>query len=107
MVGPVTPSERTAFARKVQAVVTLLVGASAGLVALRADASLAAAGVAVAVGSLVGVVIAWYVVPTGYSVDRHVRREGARADGSGNRDDGSGNTDHDRSTGSDRQSRRF
>jgi len=67
MIRPVSPGERAAFARKVKAVVAVLVGASAGLVALGAGASPPEAGLAVAAGLPVGAAIAWYVVPTGES----------------------------------------
>lgn len=101
MVRPVSPGERAAFARKVTVAVTLLVSASAGLVALGAGASPLEAGLAVAVGLPVGAAIAWYVVPTSESPagestpgpgsrlgDTDRRRGGhPRADGSGT-DDG-------------------
>jgi hypothetical protein len=67
MVRPVSPGERAAFARKVTVAVTLLVSASAGLVALGAGASTLEAGLAVAAGLPVGAAVAWYVVPTGES----------------------------------------
>jgi hypothetical protein len=67
MVRPVSPEERAAFARKVRVVVIVLVGASAGLVALGAGGTPRQAGAAALVGLPAGAVIAWYVGAMGGS----------------------------------------
>jgi hypothetical protein len=63
MVDPVSAEERAAFTRKLQVAVTLLVGGSMGLATLGAGGALPQAGAATVAGLVVGVVVAWYIVP--------------------------------------------
>lgn len=63
MVGPsTTPEERQAQRRLVYGSFVLVVGGSAGLIALQADASLLEIGVVVLVGLAVGFLLTWYLV---------------------------------------------
>jgi hypothetical protein len=64
MVGPISQAERDSFNRKLQVGVAALVAVSTGMVALGAGASPVQAAAALAVGVVVGGVIAWYAVPT-------------------------------------------
>lgn len=50
--------------RQLQIGLTLLVGASAGLVSLHGDASLGFTVAAVALGLVAGGALAWYVIPS-------------------------------------------
>lgn len=63
MVGPISSQERSAFARRLKVGLSLVVGISAGLMALNGDAALPLVLVAVAVGLLVGVAAVWFVFP--------------------------------------------
>ncbi|MFB6141330.1 MAG: hypothetical protein ABEJ26_12965 [Halosimplex sp.] len=65
MVGPVSDTERSSFNRRVKIGVTVLVGASAGLISLQVDPTLPQAAGAVALGLLIGYLLARYVVPSG------------------------------------------
>lgn len=63
MVGPISESERSEFARKLKAVLVAVVGLSAGLVALGNGASLVGVAVAAAAGFVVGLVLVRIVFP--------------------------------------------
>lgn len=63
MVGPISESERTAFATRVKAVIVLVVGVSAGLMAFQGGAPLPLLVGAVLAGLVVGVVLVWIVFP--------------------------------------------
>jgi hypothetical protein len=63
MVDPISDEERSAFALKVKVAIVVLVGGSAGLVAVANGASLALAGGAVLAGLVVGVVLVVIVFP--------------------------------------------
>ncbi|WP_415382284.1 hypothetical protein [Halosimplex sp. TS25] len=81
MVGPISDEERSSFSRRVTVGVTLLVGASGGLVALQVDPTPLQALGAVALGLVVGYPLARFVVPTGSSPatrQRQRRREQRR-----------------------------
>ena len=73
MVDPISDEERSEFALKVKVAVVLLVGGSAGLVAVANGASLVLAGGAVLAGLAVGVVLVRIVFPGsgGTSSDRY------------------------------------
>lgn len=63
MVGPSSSAaDRRASRRRLTAGFVLLVGVSAGLVALRADPSPLELAAAVAFGTLVGAALVWYVL---------------------------------------------
>lgn len=64
MVGPVPTDERRSSFRRLKVGVALLVGVSAGLVAIQADASLIAVLAFVTGGTIVGAALAWYVFPS-------------------------------------------
>ena len=70
MVGPRTPEERAAFRRRLAVGFVLLVGASGGLIALRARAGLVPLVGATAGGILVGLVLVWLAFPAGSDLDR-------------------------------------
>lgn len=62
MVGPSTSEDdRSRSALRLKAGFVLLVGASAGIVAYRADATLAQAAVVVVAGLLLGLALVWFV----------------------------------------------
>lgn len=63
MVRPVGDEERDAAALRLKVGFTLLVGASAGLITLQGDPSLALTGGAVAGGLGLGWLLAWYLYP--------------------------------------------
>ncbi len=65
MVGPVSDEERATAALRIKLGFTALVGASAGLITLQGDPSLALVGGAVLAGLLVGWLLAWYLYPEG------------------------------------------
>jgi hypothetical protein len=98
MVGPISDAERASFNRKVIVVVTVLVGASAGLVALQAEAAPVEVAGVTAVGLVVGYLVARFVVPSGPAPATRQRqareRENPFADGGQNGDeDGDGTRD--------------
>lgn len=75
MVGPVGDDERAASDRRIKVAFTVLVGASAGLITLQGDASIALTGGAVVAGLALGWGLAWYLYPDGaFSSDPHQRR---------------------------------
>ncbi|MFC7141956.1 hypothetical protein ACFQMA_19225 [Halosimplex aquaticum] len=81
MVGPISDDERSSFNRRVTIGVTLLVGLSAGLVALQVDPTPLQAVGAVALGLVVGYPLARFVVPTGPApATRQRRRRRKRRD---------------------------
>ncbi|WP_459191404.1 hypothetical protein [Halosimplex sp. J119] len=121
MVDPISDEERSSFSRRVTIGVTLLVGASGGLVALQVDPTPLQALGAVVLGLIVGYPLARFVIPTGSSPasrQRQRRREqqrrieenpftdgeGGSTDG-GRSDDSRSNGDGDTGTGSDTSSR--
>lgn len=63
MVGPISAAERSAFTRKIQVAVVLLVAVSTTLVAVQVDATGPQVAGALVVGLVVGALVAWYVVP--------------------------------------------
>ena len=63
MVDPISSAERSSFARRVKVAFVLVVGVSAGMIALRGDASPVVLGGAVVVGLLVGAVLVRFVFP--------------------------------------------
>ncbi|WP_340099173.1 hypothetical protein [Salinibaculum salinum] len=63
MVGPISDEERDAFAWKLKAGFILLVGLSAGLITLQADAGLVWFLVATVAGGIVGVILVWIAFP--------------------------------------------
>lgn len=74
MVGPIGDQERAAAALRIKVAFTLLVGASAGLITLQGDASLALTAGAVVAGLAVGWVLAWYLYPDGVFSSHPERR---------------------------------
>ncbi|WP_313695831.1 hypothetical protein [Halorarum halobium] len=63
MVGPsMTEEDRRLASRRLKGGFVLLVGASAALVSLQADASLVQTAVAVVVALVVGVALLWFVL---------------------------------------------
>lgn len=74
MVGPVSDEERDAVALRIKLAFTLLVGASAGLITLQGDPSVALTGGAVVGGLGLGWVLAWYLYPEGSFVGEPERR---------------------------------
>lgn len=70
MVDGITDEERERFAVKLKAGFVLLVGLSAGLITLQADAGLEVFLVATATGSAVGVVLVWLVFPDRTDLER-------------------------------------
>ncbi|WP_123539170.1 hypothetical protein [Halosimplex salinum] len=108
MVDPISAAERSTFNRRLKAGVTGLVGASAGLIALQIDATLPQTAGAVALGLVIGYLMARFVVPSGPSPADRQRARRARenpfeddedgTDGGTDRpgDDGNGDDDSDR-----------
>jgi ammonia channel protein AmtB len=70
MVGGVSETERSAFARKLKIGFVLLVGFSAGLITLYADAGVVFFAVATAIGLGTGVVLVWLVFPERRELER-------------------------------------
>ena len=70
MVGPRTREERTITRQRLAIGFVLLVGASGGLIALRARAGLVPLLAATAGGLLVGLVLVWLAFPSGADLDR-------------------------------------
>lgn len=65
MVGPISPEERQSKMVRLKIGVALLVGVSAGLVAVQTDAQLAVIGASIVAGTVLGAVLAWYLFPSG------------------------------------------
>ena len=63
MVGPISTEERSAAALKLKLALTAVVAASAGLIAIQGEASLAFVGLAVVLGGVVGAALIWFVFP--------------------------------------------
>lgn len=63
MVGPISTEQRTSAAFKLKLVLTAVVAASGGLIAIQGDASLPFVAVAVVVGAVVGAALVWFVFP--------------------------------------------
>lgn len=63
MVGPISDAERDSFAARVKASIVLVVGLSAGLMAVQGDAPLAFVTGAVVAGLVLGVVLVRVVFP--------------------------------------------
>lgn len=63
MVGPISTEERSAAALKLKLVLTGIVAASGGLIAIQGDASLPFVALAVAGGAVVGAALVWFVFP--------------------------------------------
>jgi hypothetical protein len=70
MVGPVTDEERSSLARKLKIGFVVLVGLSAGLITLQADAGLLMFAIATGIGLAVGVVLVWIAFPSGSTLGR-------------------------------------
>lgn len=68
----ITDEQRRSFRRRLAGGFVLLVGASAGLVAVRAQASAIEIGVAIAVGLVLGGALAWYLARIGQKYKRQV-----------------------------------
>jgi len=93
MVDPIDESERASFTRRVKYAVTGLVGVSAGLVTLQADATLVETVGAVLLGLTVGYPLARYIIPSGPAPatrqrQRRERLENPFADGGDDGGDG-------------------
>lgn len=63
MVGPRPEDEHRSAYRRFKAILVVLVGVSAGLIALEGDASLPVVTAAAVAGSVIGVALVWYVFP--------------------------------------------
>ncbi|MEF8840625.1 MAG: hypothetical protein V5A62_03230 [Haloarculaceae archaeon] len=74
MVGPIPSSERESLAFRVKIAFSLVVGASAGLITLQGDVSLAVTGLVTLVGLVFGVLVTWFVVPGSGETVRESRR---------------------------------
>lgn len=61
MVGPMTDEERQVGSRKIYAGFVLMIGFSAGLMALQGGASPLEAGVVTAIGLAIGTALLWYL----------------------------------------------
>lgn len=77
MVGPISSEERSAFALKVKLALTAVVGASAALIAIQADATPQVVAAALVGGLVAGGVLVWIVFPGSGEV-RSRRRSGGR-----------------------------
>lgn len=62
MVGPPTPEQRAISGRRLKVAVVVLVGGSAGLIALQGGGSLLAVLVAIVAGLALGWLLVWYLV---------------------------------------------
>jgi lysozyme family protein len=69
MVGPIDDAERLSFMKRLKVGFVLLVGVSAGLITLQTDAGPTAFAGALAVGSLLGIVLVRFAFPAGGSGD--------------------------------------
>lgn len=65
MVGPISDADRSAFARRLQVAIVLVVGASGGLSAIEGGASTGGVALATVAGLVVGVILVWLVFPSG------------------------------------------
>lgn len=73
MVGPRSRAERATTRRRLAIGFVLLVGASGGLIALRADAEPVAVVAATATGLVVGRILVWLAFPAEEDLERHRR----------------------------------
>ncbi len=63
MVGPIPSAERDSLAFRVKVAFSLIIGASAGLITLQGDVSLAATALVTLLGVVFGVLVTWFVIP--------------------------------------------
>jgi len=75
MVGPVSTTERQSQLTRLKVGVALLVGISMALVSLQGGASLPVLGGAFVAGTVLGGVLAWYVLP---DADSYMGRDDSR-----------------------------
>lgn len=75
MVGPVSPSDRQSLVFRVKVAFSLIIGASAGLITLQGDVSLAVTGLVTLVGLVFGVLVTWFVVPGSGETVHESRRQ--------------------------------
>ncbi|WP_255195898.1 hypothetical protein [Halorarius litoreus] len=79
MVGPISTEDRSSAALKFKLVLTAVVAASAGLIAIQGEASLPFVAVAVVGGAVGGAALIWFVFPgTGETKRRTDRQRGRR-----------------------------
>ena len=63
MVGPISSADRESLAFRVKVAFSLVIGASAGLITLQGDVSLAVTGLVTLLGVVFGVLVTWFVIP--------------------------------------------
>ena len=63
MVGPVSSDDRDRTALRIKVVFSLVIGASAGLITLQGDVPLLVTGLVALLGTVVGALLTWFVVP--------------------------------------------
>jgi hypothetical protein len=78
MVGGITDEERERFAVKLKAGFVLLIGLSAGVITLQADAGVEAFLAATAAGLVVGGILVWFVFPDRADLERGDRSQSRR-----------------------------
>jgi membrane associated rhomboid family serine protease len=63
MVGPIPSEDRDSFTLRIKIAFALVIGASAGLITLQGDVSLAVTALAALGGTVVGALLTWFVFP--------------------------------------------
>lgn len=74
MVGPVGRDDRSSLVRRLKIGFVVVIGASAGLIAIHGDAEALEVGAVTAVGLLFGVLVVWFVFPGDGEVASNRRR---------------------------------
>jgi len=75
MVRPISSSDRESLVFRVKVAFSLVIGASAGLITLQGDVSLAVMGLVTLVGLVFGVLVTWFVFPESGEPVREPRRQ--------------------------------
>ncbi|MFC6942054.1 hypothetical protein ACFQE8_19085 [Salinirubellus sp. GCM10025818] len=63
MVGPIPSEDRESVAFRVKIAFALVIGASAGLITLQGDVSIAVTALVTLIGTVFGVLVTWFVFP--------------------------------------------
>ena len=63
MVGPIPSADRESVAFRIKVAFSLVIGASAGLITLQGDVSLAVTALVALIGTVFGALLTWFVFP--------------------------------------------